>query len=174
MPYSKDDIEIFFERTFNNIEDDYQKDQQKIARIDWRKLKDWFEGVLKHSIKNYNKKYSLNSEDVKIVVVLERPMINAERFKQSKNAARAFEATLIVLEMLDLKENYIIIDSKRWQHHFFGKNTMEIDLKDSSKKEGIKYLESFNGKYKSLCDLILNHGDADGLLIASYAVEKLI
>ena len=112
---------------------------------------------------------------MKIAVVMERPMINAERFKQSKNAARAFEATLIVLEMLGLKENYIIIDSKKWQHYFFGKDTMFLDLKNASKEMGINYLMTFGPKkYKAYCDMISGHGDADSLLIAKYALEKLI
>lgn len=62
-------------------------------------------------------------------------MVNPQRFKQSKSALRAFESTIIVLELLGL--NYIIIDSKKWQHHFFGKNTSQIDLKYESKKLGI-------------------------------------
>ena len=46
---------------------------------------------------------------------MERPMINADRFKQSKNAARAFESTLMVLEMLGLNENYIITFSSSFR-----------------------------------------------------------
>ena len=34
--------------------------------------------------------------------------------------------------MLQLK--YLIIDSKKWQHHFFGKDTSQIDLKKESEK----------------------------------------
>jgi len=121
VPYSENDIDIYFDKTFANLEDDYQKDSQKIARIDWKKLKDWFSGILKKSIRHYIKKYGFSKTDVKVSVILERPMINSDRFKQSKNAARAFEATLVVLEMLDLKDNYIVIDSKKWQHYFFRK-----------------------------------------------------
>lgn len=175
IPYSKNDIEIYFDKTFANIEDDYQKDTQKIARIDWQKLKDWFSKILKHAIRNYIKKYSFEKTNIKVSVIMERPMINAERFKQSKNAARAFEATLVVLEMLSLKENYIIIDSKKWQHYFFGKNTLDINLKEASQNEGIKYLMSINDKkYSNLCDMIRRHGDADSLLISRYALEKLV
>ena len=106
---------------------------------------------------------------------MERPMINSERFKQSKNAARAFEATLIVLEMLGLKDNYIIIDSKKWQHYFFGKNTMDLNLKIESQNEGIRFLNSINEKkYLKICELIRKHGDADSLLISRYALEKLV
>ena len=103
IPYSKDDIDIYFDKTFAIVEDDYQKDSQKIARIDWKKLKDWFEKIIKKSVNCYIKKYSFDKSSVKIAVIMERPMINSTRFKQSKNAARAFESTLVVLEMLRTK-----------------------------------------------------------------------
>lgn len=126
-------------------------------------------------MRRYTRKYRLDKADVKASVIMERPMINAERFKQSKNAARAFEATLVVLEMLGLKDNYIIIDSKKWQHYFFGKDTVNLDLKEESQKEGIRYLTSLGGKrHSGLCDLIRAHGDADSLLISRYALEKLV
>ena len=115
----------------------------------------------------------MEEKNIKPLIILERPMINVDRFKQSKNAARAFEATLIVLEMLNLENNYIIIDSKKWQHYFFGKNTILLDLKKSSKEEGIKFLSIFKNKYKNLIEIINSHGDADSLLISKYALEKL-
>ena len=100
-------------------------------------------------------------------------MINADRFKQSKNAARAFEATLIVLEMLNLKNNYVIIDSKKWQHYFFGKNTILLDLKLESKNKAINYLNSINSqKYKNICEIMQAHGDADSFLICLFVFEK--
>ena len=119
--YPDDTYKIYFEKTPADNVLDYQQTVQYIARINWKKLKDWFENIIKVETKNYIKKYNFDEKDIKILVVLERPMINAERFKQSKNAARAFEATLIVLEMLNLENNYVIIDSKKWQHHFFRK-----------------------------------------------------
>ena len=174
VPYSDDNIEIFFDKTFANLETDYQKDLQKIARIDWEKLRDWFAKIIKNAKTNYIKKYGLNDEQIKVAIVLERPMINADRFKQSKNAARAFESMIIVLEMLGLKNNYVIIDSKKWQHYFFGKNTITMDLKEESKNLGIAFLKSIDEKrYKNLCDIIMKHGDADSLLIAKFALEKL-
>ena len=100
-------------------------------------------------------------------------MINADRFKQSKDAARDFESTLMVLEMLELEKNYIIIDSKKWQHYFFGKNTVLIDLKEASKNKGIEYLTNLNEKrYKNELNTIKQHGDADSLLICRWAFEK--
>ena len=171
IPYDKNNIKIYFEKTFSHVDLDYQKDINYIARIDWEKLKDWFNKIIKKARTNYIRKY--NKEDIKISVILERPMINADRFKQSKNAARAFESTLMVLEMLELEKNYIIIDSKKWQHYFFGKNTVLIDLKEASKNKGIEYLTNLNEKrYKNELNTIKQHGDADSLLICRWAFEK--
>ena len=171
IPYDKNNIKIYFEKTFSHVDLDYQKDINYIARIDWEKLKDWFNKIIKKAKTNYIRKY--NKEDIKISVILERPMINADRFKQSKNAARAFESTLMVLEMLELEKNYIIIDSKKWQHYFFGKNTVLIDLKEASKNKGIEYLTNLNKKrYKNELNTIKQHGDADSLLICRWAFEK--
>ena len=171
IPYDKNNIKIYFEKTFSHVDLDYQKDINYIARIDWEKLKDWFNKIIKKAKTNYIRKY--NKEDIKISVILERPMINADRFKQSKNAARAFESTLMVLEMLELEKNYIIIDSKKWQHYFFGKNTVLIDLKEASKNKGIEYLTNLNEKrYKNELNTIKQHGDADSLLICRWAFEK--
>ena len=119
VPYDDKHIDIYFDKTFATLELDYQKKAQRIARIDWQSLRNWMEQILKTSRLNYNKKYKIR--DPKVAIIMERPMINAERFKQSKNAARAFESTLMVIEMLGLKDNYIIIDSKKWQHYFFRK-----------------------------------------------------
>ena len=163
-------VEVFFKLTPAMYEKDYQKSMnQKIARIDWASLKSWFEDVISES------EVILKKTELKICVLLERPMINAERFKQSKNAARAFEATLIVLEMLGLKDKYIVIDSKKWQHFFFGKNTVQIDLKKSSADYGIKFIRSLkNLKDKEeIVSTIESHGDADGLMIARFGFEKL-
>lgn len=163
--------EIFFEKTPSYTSLDYQQSIQYIARIDWKKLKNWFETILNLAKENYYKKYKIK-EELKVLIVLERPMINADRFKQSKNAARAFEATLIVLEMLGFENNYMIIDSKKWQHYFFGKSTILMDLKEESKKMGIEFLKSFKN-YDNLIKIIESHGDADSLLISKYALEKL-
>ena len=173
VKYPNGTYDIFFQKTPSHITLDYQQNVQYIARIDWKKLKIWFENVLKQVKENYYRNYNIEEKDIKPLIILERPMINADRFKQSKNAARAFEATLIVLEMLNLENNYIIIDSKKWQHYFFGKNTILLDLKKESMKEGIKFLSLFKNNYKDLIEIVKNHGDADSLLISRFALEKL-
>lgn len=173
VKYPDNKYNIFFQKTPSYNALDYQQNVQYVARIDWKKLKSWFENVLKQIKDNYYKNYNVEEKDLKPLIILERPMINVDRFKQSKNAARAFEATLIVLEMLNLENNYIIIDSKKWQHYFFGKNTILLDLKKESMKEGIKFLSLFKNKYNDLIEIAKNHGDADSLLISRFALEKL-
>lgn len=173
VKYPDNKFDIFFQKTPSYTVLDYQQSVQYIARIDWKKLKEWFENSLKQIKLNYYKNYNVEEKNLKPLIILERPMINADRFKQSKNAARAFEATLIVLEMLNLENNYIIIDSKKWQHYFFGKNTILLDLKKASLEKGIEFLLLFKNKYKNLIEIAKNHGDADSLLISKYALEKL-
>ena len=173
VKYPNNDYDIFFQKTPSYTALDYQQSIQYIARIDWKKLKYWFEDILKQVKDNYYKNYNVEEKDLKPLIVLERPMINADRFKQSKNAAREFEATLIVLEMLNLENNYIIIDSKKWQHYFFGKNTILLDLKKASLEKGIEFLLLFKKRYKNLIEIAKNHGDADSLLISKFALEKL-
>lgn len=119
---------------------DYTIEVQYCHRIDWRNL---LENIPKDSI-----------------VALERPLVNPRTFVSSKSALRAFEATLIVLEMKDLE--FIFIDSKKWQREFIGSNIIGHDnLKDASKKIGIELFPNHK-------TLIEKHGDADGLLIAEY------
>ena len=148
---SKDNTIVRFYETPVKIDYDYTKELQKINRIDFLKLKELFENII-HEGKN-------------ILVVLERPMVNPSRFKASKSALRAYEATLIVLELLNLQ--YIHIDSKQWQHYLFGKNTTLLDLKGESKKLGVKL-------YPQYSKLITSHGDADSLLISKYIIEKVL
>jgi hypothetical protein len=151
---------------------DYTQEIKKINRIDIYALKDWFE-------KHINFAKTLYKDEIKVIVILERPMVNSQRFRQSLIAVRAFEATLIVLEMLEL--NYIVIDSKKWQHHFFGKDTSQIDLKKSSEKLSLEILDRYDEKgnlyemsVSDLKKLVSHHGDGDGLLMCKYAEEKLI
>ncbi len=160
---NKLDDKLFFQKTPAKLEYDYTKDIKYINRIDIIKLKNWFNLCLDNQ----------NNENQSIIVVLERPMKNPMRFEQTCSAIRAFEATLIVLE--DLQFKYIVIDSKEWQHYFFGKNTALINLKLESMKKGLEILLN---KYKNKCDynnieqIIKNHGDADSLLISQYILEQ--
>ena len=151
---SKDTSYIRFFETPVKIDYDYTKEIQKINRIDVLNFKKLLENI----INDYN-------TSKKILVVLERPMVNPSRFKASKSALRAYEATLIILELMNLQ--YINIDSKQWQHYLFGKNTTLIDLKKQSKKVGLELFPQFS-------KLITLHGDADSLLISKYIIDKVL
>lgn len=69
--------------------------------------------------------------------------------------------------------NYIVIDSKQWQHYFFGKETTLIDLKFESLKKGLEVVNEYEN-LDNIKSLITKHGDADALLITKFAIEKLI
>ena len=158
---NKVDGTISFMKTPSRVELDYTQDIKYINRIDVVELKKWFETNI-----------SLMKDDNRfIIVILERPMKNPTRFEQSISACRAFEATLIVLEELNLK--YIVIDSKQWQHYFFGKNTTNIDLKLESMRKGLDVLKkNFKKQYNEISEIIKNHGDADSLLICQYIIDQ--
>ena len=147
--------------------DNYTQDVQKINRIDLITLIEWLKKHLKFAEELYKDK-------IKSIVILERPMVNPQRFKNSLIAIRAFEATLISLEKLNLQ--YIIIDSKKWQHHFFGKDTTQIDLKKASLNLSLDILKNYNKEliydFDNLSNLLKKHGDGDAFLICSYIKEK--
>ena len=143
---NKVDGTISFMKTPSRVELDYTQDIKYINRIDTVELKKWFENNI-----------SLMKDDNRfIIVILERPMKNPTRFEQSISACRAFEATLIILEELNLK--YIVIDSKQWQHYFFGKNTSNIDLKLESMRKGLDVLKkNFKKQYNEISEIIQKH-----------------
>lgn len=92
-------------------------------------------------------------------ILLERPMVNPERFIPTTSALRALEATVILLESLGLGYEYV--DSKAWQKEFFPKGEKGTDLKLLSREVGVR-------KYPKLREAILKHKDADGILIAEF------
>jgi hypothetical protein len=98
------------------------------------------------------------------IILIERPMVNPKAFKATQSALRALEATIIVLEMLDLQ--YFFVDSKEWQREFISSAISGHDeMKKASMEIGIKLFpnnESF----------IRKHGDADGLLIAEFCRRR--
>lgn len=56
---------------------DYTQEVQNMSRIDVLALEEW----LKKHIKNAENLYK---DEIKIIVILERPMVNPQRFKQSR------------------------------------------------------------------------------------------
>ena len=157
-----------FIQTPSKVSLDYPKEIQYINRIDINELSKW----IKKNIKKAEKFYK---QPIKSIVIMQRPMVNPQRFKQSGHALRALEATIITLENLGI--DYIIIDSKKWQHYFFGKNTTIIDLKSQSMKKGLQILDNYKIKAKDkevISKIIKKHGDADGMLICQFAIDKMI
>jgi hypothetical protein len=125
---------------------DYTKKKKNIGRIDVLKLNQFL----------YD-----NIEDLdNCLCIIERPMINSTRFNASISAARALESTLTIIETIKLP--YVFIDSKAWQNFLLPKGMKGPDLKKASLDIGIRRFPQFK-------DLIIKHGDADGILIAEYA-----
>lgn len=122
----------------------YTKKKKNISRIDWKSM---------HAILSEFKGKNC-------MVLLERPMVNPGRFLATTSALRALEATLIVIEQLELPHAYI--DSKEWQKILLPKGIKGSDeLKKASMDIGCRLFPKHN-------DLIKKHKDADGLLIAEY------
>jgi hypothetical protein len=127
----------------------YTKKKQFLNRVDGNKLAEIFiQNVLSRS-----------------VCYIERPMINPTRWKASVSAIRALEATLIILESLDIP--YYYIDSKEWQKELLPKHDKkekDIDLKFMACEVAKRmFPKVFRDKKVK---------DADGLLIAEYARRK--
>jgi hypothetical protein len=148
----------------------YTKTVGHIHRIDVDALQDFLSFlVIKHD-------HTLVVGDVQKKVMLERPMINPMRFQASMSAIRALEATLIVLEKLQLPYEYI--DSKEWQRALLpagiyknkvdkaGRNHMKADpkeLKKASKEIAKRIFPSAD---------LDGFDDGDALLIAEYLRRK--
>lgn len=98
-----------------------------------------------------------NTTGAKALVLLERPYCNPAGFNASMLAARALEATLVVLDLLKL--DYRFVDSKEWQSVMLPKGIIGRDeLKKASYEVGKKTFP--NTKFKK---------DADSLLMAQWA-----
>jgi hypothetical protein len=93
--------------------------------------------------------------------LMENPMTNAKRLLATLSAIRAWEATLIVIEWMEIP--YRNENSSRWQRELLPHGIKGADqLKVASADAGCRL-------FPGLSDGIREHGDADGLLIAEYA-----
>jgi hypothetical protein len=103
--------------------------------------------------------------DTDVSVFIERPFTSSDtRFlKTVMLAQRAYEATIIALELAEL--GYETIDSKVWQKKLLSGIKGSSNLKRASTSKGIQLYPKLEQKIKS-------QGDADGLLIAHYYHEK--
>jgi hypothetical protein len=88
---------------------------------------------------------------------IERPMINPMRFQASISAACSMEATLIVLDRLEI--GYEWCDSRAWQKLLLPSGCKGDDLKIASRDIGVRLFPQVQGL----------HTDCDGLLIAEWA-----
>lgn len=124
----------------------YTKKKANITRIDHKQLYE----LLNELTTNYK------SDEV--IVALERPMVNPKRFTATASALRAWESTLIVLELLQLP--FLYIDSKEWQKIMLPKGIKgSPELKKASRDVGDRLFPMFKD---------IKHEDRDGILIAEY------
>lgn len=123
--------------------------------LNYTKSKQWL-----HRIDGVELKKILTSYSDVINIAIERPMVNPGRFKATISAIRALEATLIVIEDLQLPYQYV--DSKEWQKKLLPKKLEKDELKDASLQIGKRMFPKID--FKSFID-------ADGLLIAKYISE---
>lgn len=124
----------------------YQKTANKLNRVDVNALELLLMGIMElgHPI-----------------ALVERPMVNPSRFKASTSALRALEATLIVLEKLNIGIQYV--DSKEWQKYILPSGLKGSPvLKKASIDIGIRIFPQFEKE-------IRKQKDADGILIAEWA-----
>lgn len=130
--------------TPSRLEQSYTKTKQNISRIDVELLREMFEDAQLRLRPHSNN-----------LAVIERPMINPMRFKASISAARALEATLIVIEELRIPYRYI--DSKEWQKAMLPSGCEKDELKSAAVDVARRLFPSVKVK------------DADSILIAEYA-----
>lgn len=138
-------IEPIFVKTPVKKEQDYTKAKKIITRLDYSKFMELFSG--------------LNKND--ICVVMERVMVNPQRFAATVSALRCHEAELIMIELLGCK--HMFIDSKEWQKAMLPKGCTGDELKKASLDIGNRLFPQFED---------VKHPDRDGLLIAEYARRK--
>jgi hypothetical protein len=138
-----EDFKPIFISTVVFSQQNYTKKKANINRIDTVALHDLLS------------QYTDNS-----FILLERPMVNPGRFKATISAIRALEATLIVIEQLNIPFQYV--DSKQWQKVMLPSGLKGAELKSASMDIGCRLFPQF-------AEQIKKHKDADGLLMAEFA-----
>lgn len=124
---------------------------------DYTKAKKNISRLISSEYYNLLEKYSDKSL-YQTLILIERPLVNPERFQATASALRCHEAMLIIVELLELP--YRFIDSKEWQKKLLPEGTEKEDLKKMSLEIGNRYFPEFKD---------FKHLDRDGLLIAKYA-----
>jgi hypothetical protein len=152
------------------VQQDYTKAKKIINRIDTDALCSLISAYIDRS-------------DKSIRCIVERPLKNPMLFEASISAARAWEATLICLE--DLQIGYQVIDSKEWQKEMLpsGIGSKKVYVKDKKTGEMVEVKRdssalkkaSMEAAIKLVPDLrqkIEDHGDGDSLLMLEWARRK--
>jgi hypothetical protein len=125
--------------------------------LDYTKKKNWLNRVDVHAVKKILSEVS--KDCISTLVVIERPMVNPGRWKATMSAIRCLEATLIILE--DMQIPYRFIDSREWQKVMLPSGLHKEELKEASNQVARRLFP--NLKFK----------DGDSLLIAEYALKHL-
>ena len=136
------DNETIFVKTPVKKEQDYTKAKKIITRVDVSALKELLEPFTNDAF-----------------ILLERPLVNPNRFAATASALRCHEAELTVIEMLGIPFQFI--DSKEWQKALLPKGC--DDTKKASLDIGNRLFPQFR-EFK--------HPDRDALLIAEYAKRR--
>ncbi len=132
-----------FFQTPKKIEQSYTKKKQNISRIDY--------DVLYALLAPYKEN---------AIAVLERPLVSPTFFKTTMSALRALEATLIVLEQLEIAIQYT--DSRTWQHEMLPQGIKgSAELKKASTDIGNRLFPQHKA-------MIKRQKDADSLLMGEY------
>lgn len=146
--------EPMFEHTPTISEQDYTKRRKNVTRLDVTRFTELLVRMLDGRASS------------RTMVVMERPMINPQRFATSISAARVCEAELVAIELLGLP--HMFVDSKDWQRGLLPssghKGTTSANLKKESADIGSRMYPQFK-------DMIRKHGDADGIL-GAYAMYR--
>lgn len=98
------------------------------------------------------------------MIMLERPLVNPQRWESTMSAMRSMEATIIIIELLGLP--YEFLDSREWQKALLPKGVKgSAELKKASLEIGERLFPQHS-------ELIDKHKDADGILIAEHCRRK--
>ena len=125
---------------------DYTKKKKNVTRINVEMLKAFLIGNV------------IDANNT--LCVVERPMVNPTRFTATISAVRALESVITILEYMGLP--YMYVDSKEWAKLMLPAGCKGSDqLKKASKDIGIRLFPQFK-------EMMMKHGDADGMLIAEY------
>ena len=121
--------------------------------LNYTKAVSWIRRIDVVALENILSKYTDHLQKC----LIERPMVNPMRFKASVSALRAFEATVIILDRLQIA--YDVIDSKIWQKALLPAGLKGPELKEASLQTTLRLFPKIDlGKFD----------DGDGLLIAEY------